>query len=163
VVDLTEQKLLAFLASHDPQAALRTAGYSADDAARLAVAALRTAGYSADAAARLTVAALITAGYSADDAARVTVAALRTAGYSADDAARLTVAALIFCHTATGGTQKAMGRKVSDVGHGIGMCHVLGVEQETIGWSAFEAKYEIDAQEIARELAADFERRFPNK
>lgn len=65
-----------------------------------------------------------------------------------------------FCHTPTGGTGKAMGRKASDLRNGIGMCHALGVEQETIGWPAFERKYEINAREIAQDIADEYVRRF---
>ena len=65
-----------------------------------------------------------------------------------------------FCHVATGGKGKAMGRKASDRAGGIGMCHALGCEQETIGWPRFQKKYAIDAVSVAREIAEEYERRF---
>lgn len=58
-----------------------------------------------------------------------------------------------FAHVPGGGVRKAMGRKVSDVGGGIGLCANAHAEQTQIGWPRFIAKYGIDPIAIAEALA----------
>lgn len=67
-------------------------------------------------------------------------------------------AVIDFAHTPAPG-KKGMGKKASDRGNGIGLCHDLHMEQERIGWESFQAKYRIDACAIAQELADDYSRR----
>jgi len=69
---------------------------------------------------------------------------------------------IVFAHTPTGG-HRAMSRKAPDVGHGIGLCSDLHDLQTRIGWPRFEAKYEINAREIAKELADEYQAKFGGK
>ena len=48
---------------------------------------------------------------------------------------------------------------IPDVGGGFGMCHGLGVEQETLGWPRFAKRYGIDPKQIAAEVAAEWTRK----
>jgi len=56
-----------------------------------------------------------------------------------------------------------MSQKGSDFGGGIGLDHEAAVEQETIGWKRFEKKYGIDCRQIAKDLADEYRKRFPER
>jgi len=63
-----------------------------------------------------------------------------------------------FMHIPTGRT-KGMGQKGSDLYGGFGGCHDLHMEQESIGWTPFAEKYDIDPYEIAKEVGDAYTQR----
>lgn len=69
---------------------------------------------------------------------------------------------IVFAHTPTGG-KRTLGRKASDVGHGIGLCSDLHDLQGVIGWKRFAKRYDFDPIAIAEELAAEYLAKFGEK
>lgn len=65
---------------------------------------------------------------------------------------------IVFSHVPTGG-RRAMGRKASDVGNGIGMCADLEAEFHRLGQRRFQAKYGIDMRAVAKELGEEWTRK----
>jgi hypothetical protein len=58
---------------------------------------------------------------------------------------------------------RGVGQKASDLGNGFGMCHGFHMEQESLGWKRFAAKYSINPRAIADEVAEAFCAKFEAK
>jgi hypothetical protein len=67
-------------------------------------------------------------------------------------------AVIVFSHVPTGG-HRAMSRKASDIGNGIGMCADLELEFHAIGQKSFQVKYGVDMRAIAAKLGEEWTRK----
>jgi hypothetical protein len=64
-----------------------------------------------------------------------------------------------FAHYRTAGK----GLKGSDRGNGMGLCHEMHRLQHDMGWPRFAKRFDFDPLDVCSEVAAAFDRRFPEK